>query len=185
MLDISKLLNSPTRQLSLGERMRCEIACALLHSPDILFLDEPTIGLDAVSKKAVRHFIKELNKERKITMLLTTHDMQDIDILTDRIIFIGKGKILYDGSKEKLDNLYQEKKVIIKCCGSNLIDLYGVEIVRENCKDNEFIIIIDTRIIDPQTVIRKLLRHAVILDITIKKLSTEEIVLKMYKEFHV
>lgn len=97
LLNLGELLKTPTRQLSLGQRMRCEIAAALLHSPKILFLDEPTIGLDAVSKLAVREFILKLNKLHKTTVILTTHDMQDIEALTKRIIMIGKGKILMDG----------------------------------------------------------------------------------------
>ncbi len=98
MLGLSELLRTPTRQLSLGQRMRCEIAASLLHDPKILFLDEPTIGLDAVSKLAVRDFILKLNEEKKTTVILTTHDMQDIEALTSRIILIGKGKILLDGT---------------------------------------------------------------------------------------
>lgn len=98
LLDLSQLLRTPTRQLSLGQRMRCEIAASLLHSPKVLFLDEPTIGLDAVSKLAVRDFIKELNREEKTTVILTTHDMQDIEALASRVILIGKGKILLDGT---------------------------------------------------------------------------------------
>ncbi len=98
MLHLSELLKTPTRQLSLGQRMRCEIAASLLHSPKILFLDEPTIGLDAVSKLAVRDFILQLNKENNTTVILTTHDMQDIESLTNRVILIGKGRILLDGT---------------------------------------------------------------------------------------
>ena len=97
LLDLGDIIRTPARQLSLGQRMRCELAASLLHSPDILFLDEPTIGLDAVSKIAVREFIVRLNSERKITVILTTHDMQDIEAITKRIILIGKGKILLDG----------------------------------------------------------------------------------------
>ena len=107
MLGLSELLRTPTRQLSLGQRMRCEIAASLLHDPQILFLDEPTIGLDAVSKLAVRDFILKLNKEKKTTVILTTHDMQDIEALTSRIILIGKGKILLDGTLADIKEGYE------------------------------------------------------------------------------
>ena len=98
LLELGDILRTPARQLSLGQRMKCELAASLLHSPRILFLDEPTIGLDAVSKIAVRDFIVKLNHERKTTVILTTHDMQDIEAITKRIILIGKGRILLDGN---------------------------------------------------------------------------------------
>ena len=102
LLNLSELLRSPARQLSLGQRMRCEIAASLLHRPRILFLDEPTIGLDAVSKLAVRDFILRQNQTHKTTVILTTHDMQDIESLTSRILLIGKGQILLDGSLDDI-----------------------------------------------------------------------------------
>ena len=98
LLNLEELLRTPARQLSLGQRMRGEIAASLLHRPRILFLDEPTIGLDAVSKLAVRDFILKQNKTHGTTVILTTHDMQDIEALASRIILIGKGRILMDGS---------------------------------------------------------------------------------------
>ena len=102
LLDLGDIIRTPARQLSLGQRMRCEIAGSLLHNPKILFLDEPTIGLDAVSKLAVRDFVKRLNQERGTTVLLTTHDMQDIEALASRIILIGKGRVLLDGTLEDI-----------------------------------------------------------------------------------
>ena len=102
LLGLSEILRTPTRQLSLGQRMRCELAASLLHSPKILFLDEPTIGLDAVSKIAVREFIVKRNHAHGTTVILTTHDMQDIEAITRRIILIGKGKILLDGGLDEL-----------------------------------------------------------------------------------
>ena len=102
LLDLGELLRTPARQLSLGQRMRCELAASLLHSPKILFLDEPTIGLDAVSKIAVREFIVKRNQTHNTTVLLTTHDMQDIEAITKRIILIGKGRLLLDGSLEDI-----------------------------------------------------------------------------------
>ena len=101
-LALTELLRTPARQLSLGQRMRCEIAASLLHSPGILFLDEPTIGLDAVSKLAVWDFVRKLNREHGTTVILTTHDMQDIEALASRIILIGKGRILMDGNLEDI-----------------------------------------------------------------------------------
>lgn len=106
MLNLSGLLKMPVRQLSLGQRIRCELAASLLHSPKILFLDEPTIGLDAVSKLAVRDFVLKLNREKNTTVILTTHDMQDIEALTNRIILIGKGSILLDGTIQDIKEGY-------------------------------------------------------------------------------
>lgn len=102
LLNLGEILRTPARQLSLGQRMRCEIAVSLLHRPKILFLDEPTIGLDAVSKLAVRDFIRKQNLAHGTTVILTTHDMQDIEALASRIILIGKGQILMDGTLEDI-----------------------------------------------------------------------------------
>lgn len=102
LLNLTELLRTPARQLSLGQRMRCEIGASLLHGPKLLFLDEPTIGLDAVSKLAVREFILKQNEEHGTTVILTTHDMQDIQALTRRVILIGKGRVLLDGSLEDI-----------------------------------------------------------------------------------
>jgi ABC-2 type transport system ATP-binding protein len=101
-LDLAPLLDMPARSLSLGQRMRCEMAASLIHRPDLLFLDEPTIGLDAPSKLAVRAFIERANRERGVTVILTTHDVHDIEALARRVILIGKGEILYDGSFDSL-----------------------------------------------------------------------------------
>lgn len=98
MLDMSGFLNQPVRQLSLGQRMRADIVAALLHSPKIVFFDEPTIGVDVVGKEKIRDFIRELNREDKVTMIFTTHDMQDIEKTCDRLIIIDKGAKVYDGS---------------------------------------------------------------------------------------
>jgi ABC-2 type transport system ATP-binding protein len=104
VLSLQSLLEMPVRQLSLGQKMRCELAASLLHQPPILFLDEPTIGLDAVSKIAVRDFIRRINRERTVTVILTTHDMDDIEALCSRIMVIGNGMILFDGDVSQLRN---------------------------------------------------------------------------------
>ena len=96
-LDLNALLDVPLRQLSLGQRMRCELCGSLLHAPKLLFLDEPTIGLDAVSKQAVRAFVRELNRTEGVTVLLTTHDTADLEALAERILLLGHGRLLFDG----------------------------------------------------------------------------------------
>lgn len=102
LLNLEPILDTPVRQLSLGQRMRCDLAASLVHSPSILFLDEPTIGLDAISKLAVRDFIRRLNKERGTTVILTTHDMDDIEALCSRVMLIGEGRLLLDGTLDQL-----------------------------------------------------------------------------------
>jgi len=119
-LELSKLFNVPVRQLSLGQRMRCDIAASLLHEPKILFLDEPTIGLDAVSKLAVRDFVRYLNKERKVTILLTTHDMDDIESLCSRVLILSEGKIFLDGTLEALrKKMAPERRLIVDLLNEN------------------------------------------------------------------
>lgn len=119
-LEIADLCQVPVRHLSLGQRMRCDIAASLLHSPEILFLDEPTIGLDAVSKLAVRDFIRYLNEEKKTTIILTTHDMDDIETLCKRVIVLNEGKIFLDGSLKELRNqLSPERRLIVDLQNEN------------------------------------------------------------------
>lgn len=118
VLDLESLLDVPVRQLSLGQRMRCDLAAALLHSPAILFLDEPTIGMDAVSKLAFRDFIKRFNQERETTVILTTHDMDDIEAICDRVIIINDGKIISDGTLDDLRHQVTHERRIV-------VDLYN------------------------------------------------------------
>lgn len=113
-LDLADLLTIPVRLLSLGQRMRCDLAASLLHSPKLLFLDEPTIGLDAVSKLAVRDFIRRLNRENKTTILLTTHDMDDIEALCKRVLILHEGKIYFDGDLKQLrKTVLPERRLIV------------------------------------------------------------------------
>ena len=120
LLELGELLDVPVRQLSLGQRMRCDLAAALLHEPAILYLDEPTIGLDAVSKLAVRGFIRQLNQRRNLTVILTTHDMDDIEALCPRVLMIHHGRILTDGSLEDLRAMVtRERRLIIDLLDEN------------------------------------------------------------------
>lgn len=112
LLDAQSLLAVPVRQLSLGQRMKCELIGALLHRPRILFLDEPTIGLDAVTKLTLRTFLTDLNRRDGVTLLLTTHDMDDIEALCSRVMVIGHGQLLFDGGMDTLRARYAPQRII-------------------------------------------------------------------------
>lgn len=112
-LQLQELMHRPVRKLSLGQRMRCELAASLLHNPSILFLDEPTIGLDIVVKTEIREFLKSLNQRYGTTILLTTHDLQDIEALCSRVIMLDEGKIIYDGGLEELKSRWGQGKEVV------------------------------------------------------------------------
>jgi len=113
MLSLQQVLNKPVRKLSLGERMKCELALALLHQPKILFLDEPTIGLDVVAKERIRNFLAHMNRERGLTVILTTHDLADIAHLCRRVILIDHGRLVYDGPLETLRARYGRWRTLV------------------------------------------------------------------------
>ena len=113
LMDLEPMLDVPVRQLSLGQRIRSDLAAALLRGPSLLFLDEPTIGLDAVSKLAIRDFVRELNREHQVTVLLTTHDMDDIEALCRRVMVIGNGRILVDGDMDTLRRRVRNERVLV------------------------------------------------------------------------
>ena len=183
-LNLKDIINIPVRQLSLGQRMRCEIAASLLHNPEILFLDEPTIGLDAVSKQVVRDFIKKLNKEKKTTIILTSHDMSDITQLAKRVILIGKGKVLYDGSLRKLINNYSTLKYLnIKTNDKLTIRNKGI-ISKEKTKDG-YSLIIDTKNTSISKILNLLSDKITIENIEIENESIDNIIVKLYKEFSI
>jgi ABC-2 type transport system ATP-binding protein len=184
MLDLSELLKTPARQLSLGQRMRCEIAASLLHEPQILFLDEPTIGLDAVSKIAVRDFIKQLNREKKTTVILTTHDMQDIEALTERILLIGKGQILLDGSLEELKKRNSSiKKITLEYQNGTFMTANGLRLLEQ--LDGHAVFEVDTAVLSVSKAIESLSRNADILDLSVTGSSAEDMVVSLYKEFKI
>ena len=185
LLELEQIVTIPVRQLSLGQRMRCEIVASLLHNPEILFLDEPTIGLDAVSKKIVRDFIKKINKERNITVILTTHDMLDIESLAKRVIMIGKGQLLYDGSLKKLKDKYGSNKLITVTTTSKLSLKSKKGIVKQTKTKEGYEFIIDTKIIDISTFLNILSKTVDISDIEIENETIENIIISLYKEYQV
>ncbi len=184
-LDIKSVVNTPVRQLSLGQRMRCEIAASLLHSPRILFLDEPTIGLDAVSKIAVRQFIKSINKEKRVTVILTTHDMNDIEALAERILLIGKGRILYDGVLDTLRSRFGTGKTVTVDYMENdsLPEIEGAKLLSRSPERASFYI--DTRRARVSDVISVLSGRLELLDVTVENPPIEEIIVELYKEYKI
>jgi ABC-2 type transport system ATP-binding protein len=183
-LNLKDFINVPVRQLSLGQRMRLEIAASLLHSPEILFLDEPTIGLDAVSKTIVRDFIKKLNKEKKITVILTTHDMSDIEALAKRIILIGKGTVLYDGSLKSLKNKYDNNKYITVNT-KDKIDIKNKGIIKKEKISEGYKFTIDSKIINISDFLNLISKNISIDDVEIENENIDNIIVKLYEEYNV
>jgi len=184
LLNLKDIINVPVRQLSLGSRMRCEIAASLLHSPKILFLDEPTIGLDAVSKKIVRDFIKKLNKRNNVTVILTTHDMADIEALAKRIILIGKGEVLYDGTLSKLKKNYDYLRKI-KVITKDKISIKKDYIVdfKDTKEGLEFTI--DIRKVEISDFIKLISSKISIIDIDVDTGNIDDLIVRLYEEYKI
>lgn len=183
MLNIQELIRTPTRQLSLGQRMRCEIAAAFLHDPKIVFLDEPTIGLDSTSKIAVRNFIKKINKEKNTTIILTTHDTGDIEALTKRVILIGKGKLLLDGSLNSLTKKYTKKILNVKYKGRIIELIPGMKILEKD-KDQVKIEVDESKIKLADAIIY-ISNNIEVLDLEVKNTPIDDVVANLYKEYHI
>lgn len=181
-LHLQQIIRTPVRQLSLGQRIRCEIAAALLHNPDILFLDEPTIGLDAVSKLAVRDFILRQNRNHGTTVILTTHDMQDVEALTSRILLIGKGRILLDGQLETIREQYLPKKTLVVSYRGTLGTLPPGARLRE-AREGHAVIEIDATKLEIGALIAALSASVELTDLTVSGGSTEELVLQLYQDY--
>ena len=182
LLSLQALLDTPARQLSLGQRMRCDLAAALLHAPRLLFLDEPTIGLDAVAKLAVRDFIGRL-RERGVTVILTTHDMDDIETLCDRVIVIDKGRIMYDGELDALKRRYAADSVIaadvqgtvrdrarLKAAGAKSVEMH----------DGTVTITFDPARAKAATIVGELLRGNEVRDFSVEEPDIEHVIRNLY-----
>lgn len=180
LFEIHDLLNTPVRRLSFGQRMKCEIVASLLHEPEVLLLDEPTIGLDIIAKQKIRELIKFLSEKEKVTILLTSHDIQDIERLCKRIVIINHGKIVYDGDMSKLNEKYLKNKIVsVKFEEeSGEIRIRGVK----NLKQDKFSaeLEIDTTKISIKTLIDYLVKNYQVLDITISNTPIEEIIAQIY-----
>ena len=185
LLNIQEVMKQPVRSLSLGQRMRCEIAASLLHKPKILFLDEPTIGLDAESKKIVRDFIKKLNKNHKTTVILTTHDMTDIEALAKRIILIGKGELLYDGTLSNLKKKYGSYKEVLVSTNEKIEKIRLKGIIKKSKNINGYSFIIDSNVLSLSKLLNNLSLKYVINDIDIKNESIDDVILKLYHDYEI
>lgn len=175
ILKIGELLHKPVRQLSLGQRMRCEVAISFLHDPSIVFLDEPTIGLDVVAKDHIRGFIKEINQEKKVTVLLTTHDMEDIDALAKRMIIIDKGVVVYDGEKDKIkDRKGKQRRIRLELGADFTIDYPGVEIVSDDKREKKVSFSLEN--VSMKDFLHYVMEHTEILDLEVMGIPIEEII---------
>ncbi len=185
ILNLKEYLHTPARKLSLGERMRCDLTASLLHSPPLLFLDEPTIGLDVVAKDRIREFLKEVNRMEGTTVLLTTHDLSDIEELSKRILIIDKGKILFDGGlremKERLAK-YNQVKFFLKDRGqvARLPEIRTDGIVCERLDELTYLLRFDREQHSSAEVIRQIVNRLEVRDIFIEEEPIEDIVKRIY-----
>ena len=183
-LELKELLNKQVRNLSLGQKMKCEIAATFLHKPKVVYLDEPTIGLDVLVKENIRNFIKEYNKEFNTTIILTTHDVKDVEELCDRIILIDKGKIIYDGNINSFRSKYSNndfltifKKETISFI--NKIELDGIEVAEES--KNYIKIKFNQDKISIIEIIEKFKKYYTILNVETNEAKMEEILKEIYR----
>ena len=181
LFELDEFINTPVRNLSLGQRIRCEIVASLIHEPKILFLDEPTIGLDPVVKEKIRTLIKRMNKEYKTTVVLTSHDVSDIEKLCKRVIIVNKGQIVLDDTMENLKYHYLNKKIIdVKMKEKvNLDDVKGITILKD--KDYNLKLEVDLKKKNISDAIN-LLNTDNIIDINISNVPLEEIISEIYKD---
>lgn len=189
VLEINEFINSPVRTLSLGQRMRADLAAALINNPKILYLDEPTIGLDVIVKENIRKAIKEINKEYKTTVILTTHDLSDIEELCNRIIIIDKGKVVYDGSideiKDKFGYMRTVQTFVKDIKTAKQIDIakelkLSEEDITTCIVENSLLVNFNRNKISISDIVGLIMSKIQVIDINIKDTEIEEIVKKIY-----
>ena len=178
--EIGPLLNKPVRQLSLGERMRCEIVASLLHNPQILFLDEPTIGLDINAKLKIRYLLNQLSKDHGTTLFLTSHDTADIEQVCDRVLVLDKGRIVLDSSLRELKRKYVKQKILSLTTNEEKLSLQlpGIRIL-EN-ENYHFVCEVNLATAPIDRVIHEALKLTALKDVTIEDPSMEEIIRALY-----
>jgi ABC-2 type transport system ATP-binding protein len=185
LLGLEPLLETPVRKLSLGEKMRCELVAALLHDPRILFLDEPTIGLDVVAKQQIRSFLREVNEEKQTTVLLTSHDLDDIERLCRRVLVIDRGSILHDGTVDSLKRLFgNHRRMRFHLAGSGeaLPELALPEgAAVERHEDGLLVIGFDADRVRAPGVVRAVADRCDVLDFEIREIEIEDVVRRIYE----
>lgn len=185
ILELDDLLDKQVKNLSLGQKMRCEIAATFLHNPKIVYLDEPTIGLDVLVKEKIRQFIKDINKEKKTTVILTTHDLKDIEDVCDRIILLDKGQIIYDGEKQRFKDIYGKYVIaefIFNSKSENINSLTSATLLEETDKTLKVKFMHDkTTIVN---VMNEISDRCEIVDIHVKEAELEDILKEVYKGVH-
>lgn len=183
MLDMSEFINRPVRQLSLGQRMRADIVAALLHSPKIVFFDEPTIGVDVVGKETIRNFIRELNAEDKVSMIFTTHDMQDIEKTCKKLIIIDKGSKIYDGSLQGIREEFSTmRQVDVEFASVTEIEpIPDVAVQRLDESDGRKVrFSFESKKVEINALMSHLLNKYVVTDLQVSEPEIESIIRKIY-----
>jgi ABC-2 type transport system ATP-binding protein len=184
MLEMGDFLSTPVRQLSLGQRMRGDFAAAMLHDPEILYLDEPTIGLDVVAKEAIRTFIARENAERGTTVILTTHDLIDVERLCRRILLIDHGRLVYDGEIETLKEQYgTHRTLVVQLTEPQDVSIDGTELVSR--EGNVVRLRFDRRETSADQLIRRVAEKYSITDVSIEEPELESIIRRIYLEGYV
>jgi len=182
LLDLGRFMDTPVRQLSLGERMRGDFAGAMLHDPKIVYLDEPTIGLDVVAKGAIREFISRVNRERGTTVILTTHDLADVERLSKRIVLIDEGRVIYDGPLERLREEYGTHRTLVITLAGEYPEIEIEGGVIESRESNVVRVRFDRREQSAEAMIRRVMERYAISDIAIVEPDIETIVRRLYLE---